>query len=223
MKEMTSKLIVIDGMDSSGKATQTELLIKRLNENNIQTEKADFPQYNNPSSIFVQKYLNGEFGEAHEVNPQTASLFYALDRYAAAKQLKIWLSNNKTIIANRYTPANQAYQGSKINDKSERTKFLQWLDNIEHNTLGIPRPTKVIFLHVPVETSQKLMETRDQKLYIKEGKKDIHEKNVEFLKSTEQVYLDLAKTNGWSIIECIKNGKLLSKEEIHELVWKEVN
>src|SRR3989344_8794901 len=139
MKEMTSKLIVIDGMDSSGKATQTELLINSLNQNNVQTEKADFPQYNNPSSIFVQKYLNGEFGEANEVNPYTASLFYALDRYAAVKQLKEWLHQNKTIIANRYTPANQAYQGAKIKDKSKREEFLKWLDNIEHNILNIPR------------------------------------------------------------------------------------
>ena len=217
---MTGKLIVFEGLDSSGKATQTKLLEKKIKQYNIPVETIDFPQYHNWSAIFVEKYLNGEFGEA--VDPYKASLFYALDRYAALKRLKKWLDEDKIIIANRYTPANQAYQGGKIKDEAERKRFLKWLDNIEHNILSLPRPTLILYLHVPLEVSQKLLETRRQKEYIKDGNKDLHEKDAQLLSVTKEMYDLLSKSSEWCTIECTENNKLFSKEQVHEKVWEEV-
>ncbi len=215
---MTGKLIVFEGLDSSGKATQTQLLLKRLKKHNIPAETIDFPQYHHWSAVFVEKYLNNEFGH---VDPYKASLFYALDRYAAAKKLNEWLEQDKIIIANRYTPANQAYQGGKIKDAEKRKQFLAWLDNMEHNILSLPRPTLVIYLHVPLEISQKLLETRRPKEYIKVGNKDLHEKDINLLRSTKEVYDTLAQDQNWRTIECAADN-MLSKEQINEKVWEEV-
>lgn len=217
---MTGQLIVLEGLDSTGKATQTQFLIKRLKKQNVPAETLDFPQYGNWSAVFVEKYLNGEFGTS--VNPHTASLFYALDRYAAAKKIKEWLQQDKIIIANRYVSANQAYQGAKIADKAEREKFLQWLDQLEHDILGLPRPTLVLYLDIPLSISQQLLEHRKQKGYIKEGNKDIHEKDRALLAATEQVYKHLAQSKNWRTIPCTANNIILSKEQIHEKIWDEI-
>ena len=218
--KMTGKLIVFEGLDSSGKATQAKLLEKKLRQYNVPVETIDFPQYNHWSAVFVEKYLNGEFGES--VDPYKASLFYALDRYAALKRLNAWLSEDKVIIANRYTPANQAYQGGKIKDTGKRKEFLEWLDDIEYTILSLPRPTLVLYLHVPLNISQGLLETRRKKDYIKDGNKDLHEKDIQLLSATEEVYDTISKNNEWCIIECTEKKQLLSKEEIHEKVWEEV-
>lgn len=218
---MVGKLIVFEGLDSSGKATQTELLIKKLKQQNIPVEKADFPQYGSWSCAFVEKYLNGEFGAPNNVNPQAASVFYALDRFAKRQQLSEWLAQGKIIIANRYVTSNQAYQGGKIHDAAERKKFLAWLDELEYTILGLPRPTLVIYLRVPLAVTQALLEKRRPKEYIKDGKKDVHEKDKELLKATAEVYEHLAMANPeWRIIECAEDGQLLSKESIHERVWE---
>ena len=220
---MTGKLIVFEGLDSSGKATQTGLLIKKLKEQNIPVEKIDFPQYGNWSAAFVEKYLNGEFGTPNEVGPYRASLFYALDRYAKLPQLKKWLNQDKIIIANRYVGSNQAFQGGKIKNEQEREKFLRWLDNLEFDILGLPKPTLVIYLFMPLKTTLELMEKRRQRKYIKNGNKDIHEADRELLENTQKIYNSLAKTNpNWIIIECTENGQLLIKEQIHQKVWREI-
>jgi dTMP kinase len=220
---MTGTLIVFEGTDSSGKATQTRFLIEKLKIRNIAVETVDFPQYKNWSAIFVEKYLNGEFGLAGEVTPQQASLFYALDRYAAMPKIKKWLSEGKIIIANRYVSANQAYQGGKIQDEEKRKKFLEWLEHLEHTILGLPKPTLVLYLRVPLEVSKKLLEQRRQRDYIKDGNKDIHEKNHGLLEATERVYAQLVQHHdNWSVIECTEKGKLLSKEAIHKKIWNKV-
>ena len=219
---MSGKLIVIEGSDSSGKATQAELLLKRLQRHNIPAEKADFPQYGTWSAAFVERYLNGEFGSSGEVSAQQASLFYALDRFAAKKRILQWLKEGKAVVANRYVGSNQAYQGAKIQTEDERKKFLAWLDELEHGVLGLPRPDLVLYLRVPLEVSRQLLERRRKKDYISDGTKDLHERDEALLRATEEVYEHLAqREERWRVIDCTEEGVLLPKEKIHEKVWKE--
>ncbi len=215
---MKGKLIVIDGVDASGKATQTALLVERLKKEGKNVEVFDFPQYGNWSAVFVEKYLRGDFGSMKEVNPYTVSLFFALDRYAASFKLKKLLEEGCIVVSNRYTTSNMGHQASKIKDPKEREKFLKWLEEIEFNHLGIPRPDVVVFLHVPAEIGQKLVEQKGERGYIG-NKKDIAEEDVEHQKESEKNYNDLSKKFVWKAVECVEKGSLLSKEEIAENVW----
>jgi thymidylate kinase len=216
------KLIVLDGTDGSGKKTQTDLLLERLEKEGIEKEYADFPRYGKRSAAMVEDYLNGEFGKADEVNPYTASLFYAMDRYAASKDLKRSLSEEKVIIANRYVSANMGHQGGKIKDSAKRTEYFEWLDNLEHNQLGIPRPDATILLYVPAKIAQELVGKKEKRDYLKGKTHDIHEEDINHLKNAEKTYLEAVKKFGFSVVKCVENGELLSREKIHGKVWRVV-
>lgn len=220
---MKGKLIVICGMDGSGKGTQTELLVKKLTENNYNVEKTDFPQYDNWSSEYVKRYLNGEFGTASEVGPYRGSIFYAIDRYAKSFEMQQWLQEGKIIVSNRYVSANQGHQGGKIQNKEEREKYLDWLDHLEFEMLGIPRPTINIFLHVPPEVGQKLVDQKGYRDYTQGKKRDIHESDLDHLKQAEESFLYIVDNYPeWIKIDCMKEGRLLSIEEIHQKIWEVV-
>lgn len=218
---MKGKLIVISGSDGGGKATQTQLLITRLRANNKNVETTDFPQYSNWSAVFVEKYLNGLFGTAEEVGPYKASIFFALDRYSKSFEMKNWIREGKIIISNRYVSANQGHQGGKIQDPVKRKEYLDWLDHLEFELFNIPRPDINIFLHVPPEISQQLVEQKSARDYLGGKKKDILEADMNHQKNTEASYLYLVNNfPGWRRIDCMKDNKLRSKEDIHEEIWK---
>ncbi|HLC20447.1 MAG TPA: dTMP kinase [Candidatus Nanoarchaeia archaeon] len=217
---MTGKLIVFEGLDGSGKATQTKLLVQKMKSVSKQVTTIDFPQYGSWGAVFVEKYLNGELGTLDEITPQQASLFYALDRFAARKKLLQWLEQGKIIVANRYVAANQAYQGSKVSEE-KRAEFLEWLDKLEHEILQLPRPTITIYLRMPLEVSTSLIEKRRQRDYIKDGNKDLHEKSESLLQNAWKVYEQLAKKSNWITVDCVDNV-LKSKEVIHEMVLEKV-
>src|SRR3989344_17688 len=149
-------LIVFEGLDGSGKATQTKLLVEKLKS---QVMMIDFPQYGTWGAAFVEKYLNGELGTLEDITPKQASLFYALDRYAARTKLLEWLEQGKIVVANRYVAANQAYQGSKVAE-DKRDGFLRWLDELEHDILQLHRPTLTVYLRMPLNVSIDLVEHR---------------------------------------------------------------
>ncbi len=221
MSAVSGKLIVIEGMDGSGKATQTQILAQKLKEQGQEIEVCDFPQYGHWSAIFVEKYLNGYFGIAEQVGPYQASIFYALDRYVKAPQIKKWLEQGKVVLSNRYVSANQGHQGGKIKNLEERKKFFDWLDNLEHKILQIPRPDLIIFLHVPPEIGQKLVDLKEKREYLGGQKRDIHEADLQHLKDAEQSFLYLAKNYpNWIKIDCVKNNQILPKEEIHQKIWQ---
>ena len=175
-KVMSGKLIVLEGLDGSGKSTQLELIKKYLENNCIDVRHIKLPDYNNKSSELVKMYLSGEFGQnAGAVNPYAASLFYAVDRFASFS--RFWSDdyfNGKVIIADRYTTSNAIYQMSKM-PENEWDKYLQWLEDTEYVKLDIPRPNLTIYLDVEPEISQNLMTKR---YFGDESKKDIHERNV---------------------------------------------
>ncbi len=217
------KFIIIDGTDGSGKTTQLELLKEKLKKEGYDIKIADFPQYNTKSAGLVEEYLSGKYGSAEEVGPYRASIFYACDRYDASFKIKKWLKEGKIVIANRYVASNMGHQGGKIKDKEERKKYFEWNYNLEYNLFKIPKPDLSIILHVKSELSQKLSLERNREDW--NGKtKDIHEESLDHLKKAEQVYLEISEMfPEFSLIECSPQDKILTREEIHNLVWLQVN
>lgn len=220
------KLIVIDGIDGSGKATQVALLAKRLRREKIKLKTIDFPRYyNNFFGRFIGDYLSGIHGDFIKVDPRLASVLYAADRFESSKKIRQWLDDGYVVIADRYVSANQIHQGGKIKDRKERKKFLKWLDAMEYGVFQIPRPDIVIYLDVPFEVSSiwlKKKMTQRSKKYLK-GKKDVAEDNLIHLKVSRESALELEKGNkNWTRIKCCKGTVCMSPEEVHEEVFKAI-
>lgn len=211
IKEVSrGRLIVFEGADGSGKATQSELLFKYFKKQRIPAELISFPNYNSNWGKLVKRYLSGDFGDIGEVDPHLASVLYAGDRLLAAGKIRRWLKAGKHVIGDRYADTNVAHQAAKIKNKKEREKFINWLEDFEYNQNKIPREDLVIFLSVPVTTSQKLMRSR---------KKDIHERDPEYLEEVAKIFEELAKTKkNWRKIDCVQNNRLLTPLQVHEEV-----
>ena len=208
------KIMVIDGLDGCGKSTQLDLLNKALEAEGICYRQISFPDYSQPSSALVKMYLGGELGGSPaEVNAYAASSFYAVDRYASYKCF--WrddYKNDVPIIAARYTTSNAIHQMTKC-PENEWDTYLEWLEHYEYDLLGLPRPDKVIFLDMPLEVSQKLLEKR----YDGDcGKKDIHERDTTYLVNCRKAALFAAQKLGWIVVPCSKDGEPLPMQEIHQ-------
>ena len=222
------KLFVIDGTDGSGKQTQSSLLKERLQKDGIDFKSISFPNYDSPSSALVKMYLEGDFGENQkDVSPYIASTFYAADRYATFKKdFEKYYNNGGIIIADRYTTSNMIHQAGIIKDKQEREKFLKWLWDFEFNLYGLPIPTEVIFLNMPPDYTEKLIQDRENKI-THEKQKDIIEKNKQNTIDAYNNALELLKKYNWYEIKCVKDDKIRTIEdingEIYELVKKKIN
>lgn len=221
------KLIVLDGSDGSGKATQTRLLIARLKQEGYKVQTLDFPQYEtNFFGKLIGQCLAGEYGDFIAVDPHIASVLYAADRFESRVKIENWLKQGYVVVLDRYVSANQIHQGGKIHDAKKQREFLKWLDQLEHGVFGIPRPDKIIYLDVPVAVAQKLLETETKqrsKVYLKKQQKDQAESNQKHLTESRANALKLVKQlNSWTKIDCTKKSELLSREAIAEKVWQEV-
>jgi len=216
---MKGKFIVIDGTDGSGKGTQAEKLIKRLESEGYAVALADFPRYGERSAILVEDYLNGNFGTAEEVGAYRASIFFACDRYAASFQIKQWLEEGKIVISNRYVSANMGHQAGKIKEISEVEKFLDWLDNLEYGIFKIPKPNATVLLYMPVEIGQQLVDKKGHREYVGGEKRDIHEADLNHLTDAASAYLYVAKKYDWPIIQCAPDNQLRTIEDIHEELY----
>ena len=223
MSDTKGKLIVIEGTDGSGKKTQTAKLLERLVKEHIKSETIDFPRYGTPSAYFVEKYLHGGYGSAVDVGPYAGSLLYAVDRYDHSFDMRKKLEDGTTVVCDRYISANMGHQAGKIDDLKERDEYLEWLCKTEFEMFKIPKPDVTILLFVSPEINQKLMAQRDDKEYLKGKKQDIHEADMDHLKKASEAFLYVAKKYGWTVIDCAPQGELLSIEEIHQIVWKEVS
>jgi len=212
------KLIVIDGLDGSGKTTQFELIQKILSDHGISVKAISFPEYDKPSSTLVKMYLGGEFSKnAEDVNAYASSSFYAVDRYASYKLY--WEKDyidDKLILASRYVSSNAIHQMVKLPEE-EWEKYLEWLIDYEHIKMDIPKADKVIFLDMPIEISQKLL---SQRYNGDENKKDIHESNVEYLHRCRKSALFAAEKLGWSVVTCNDGENPLPTEEISKKIMK---
>lgn len=223
MADYPGKFIVIEGTDGSGKGTQFKLLKERLEAEGYDVATFDFPQYDKPSSHFIRRYLNGEYGGVDEVGPYTGSLFFALDRYEAAPEIRAALEAGKIVLANRFTGSNMAHQGTKFSHSEERRGYFIWLDNLEFMQLKIPRPDINFVLRVPADIAQQLVDKKETRSYT-DRKRDLHEADLDHLKKSVEVYDVLCDLfpNDFERIDCVRSGKLMSIEQVHKLIWEKV-
>jgi len=218
------KLIVIAGTDSSGKETQTSMLVSRLAEEGISVSTMSFPRYETATGKIVGgPYLGKEeiseswFPDGPDsVEPEVASLYYAADRRAAREELIGTLELGTNIVLDRYISANMGHQGGKRTDPDERAQFYQWIDDLEYGLLDMPRPDQTIFLYVPTWKSIALQKTRSHA-------PDGHESNHGHIHRAEQAYRQLADIYNWTTINCLNGGNMRSKEDIHEEVFSSLN
>ncbi len=215
--------IMLEGTDGSGKSLQTELLVARLKKEGRKVEEISFPQYGKPSAALVEDYLNGKFGSAKEVGPYKASVLYAVDRFAAAPQIREWLSQGKIVIANRYVASNMGHQGGKIQNKAERKKYFEWNYNLEYTILGLPKPDVNIILHVTPKISQQLVDRKGDREYLKGKKRDIHEDDLKHLADAEAAYLSIAELyDEFTVIECVEKNAMHTPDIIHNKIWQKI-
>jgi dTMP kinase len=215
--------IALEGSDGSGKTTQFNLLRERLEATGYEVETFKFPQYESDSSHFVRRYLNGEYGSAKNINPYTASLFYALDRYEGASRIRQALEAGKVVLSDRYAGANMAHQGAKFGSSAEKRGFFVWADSLEFQLLGMPRPDINVFLRVPAEVSFKIIEARAARDYT-DKVKDEHEADIDHLKAAVETYDMLCELfpKDFHAIECVDNNKLLAIPQINNMIWDKI-
>lgn len=212
---MKGKLIVIEGLDGSGKSTQIEYLKNKLSGRNVHQIK--LPDYDSDSSALVKMYLRGDFGKKPEdVNAYAASAFYAVDRFANYKmKWKEFYDNGEIITSDRYTTSNAYHQATKI-PKDDRAEFFYWLEDFEYGLLGIPEPNAVIYLDMPIEISQRMMSER---YHGDETKKDIHESNLDYLYKCRDAALDAAEKMGWYVVKCNDGDEPRTVESIGDEIF----
>ena len=217
---MNNHIFIIEGIDGSGKTTQVELLGKRLEETGKNVKRIKFPDYESESSALVRMYLKGDFGtHPEDVSAYAASTFYAVDRYASYKTG--WgkdYNSGTVIISDRYVSSNIIHQSSKLKE-DERKNYYDWLFDLEYNKLGLPIPTAVFFLDVPPEISVKNIESR---YHGDESKKDIHEKDRTYLQTCYNSAINACEDAGFIRIQCVKDGKMMSIEEINNSIFEKV-
>ena len=220
---MSGKLYVIEGVDGSGKATQTELLYQALSNNATQNQivrKVSFPDYDSPSSSLIKMYLNGEFGtDPQSVNAFATSVFFAVDRFASfRKDWKTTYDQDGIIVADRYVTSNLVHQAGKIEDAAEKERYIAWLSELEYDIFGLPKPDCVIFLDMPPAYSLQLRQQRNQ---LKQGlTQDIHEADQTYLQQAYDNAISIAKHQGWHTISCVADGTIRTIEDIHAEIMR---
>lgn len=212
------KLIVLEGIDGSGKATQTLLLSQKLEKDGYSVKFINFPQYGQKSAGMIENYLKEQkYGPSRNITSYQAAIFYAIDRFDAKGQLYEWLESGNIILCDRYVGSNLAHQGCKIKNNNEREEFFAWVENLEYNIFGIPRPDVNIILKIDPEKGQELAR-KDS------NGKDLHEDDLDHLKSAAQIYSELVENKPDFIsTDCMQDSKLLSLDEISKKIYKQVS
>ena len=211
------KLIVLEGTDGTGKSTQFDLLLKRLEREGTALRHVRFPRYDQPSSALIRMYLNGAFGsDPDAVNAYAASTFYAVDRYASYVQ--DWGADYRAgnlILCDRYTTSNAVHQGGKV-PPQEREAFFRWLYDLEYDRMGLPKPDLVVLLDMPADLSQRLLRRREADT---RTSADIHEQDAAYLARCRETAREAADHYGWAVVSCARDGQLRPVEDIHQEVY----
>lgn len=216
---MKGKLIIIEGLDGSGKSTQIEILRKRAQQAGKQVRQIKFPNYAEDSSALVRAYLAGELGSLHEINAYAASVLYSVDRYATFRRhMKEDYDNGCIFLLDRYTTANMYHQTTKL-PKEEWDSFLEWLEDLEYGKMGLPKPDLVLYLDMKPQTAKKLMENR---YHGDESKKDLHEADFSYLLSCRDAALYAAQRCGWEVLSCCDGESPLPIDTISQMIWQKV-
>jgi dTMP kinase len=214
----SGQLIVIEGVDGSGKRTQTDLLSRALSARGIACLTVSFPHYDSFFGRMIGRFLNGEFGSLDAVDPHFAALLYAGDRLEAKPQLEAALFAGKTILADRYVASNLAHQGARV-APDQRGEFLAWLRRLEYDIYGLPAESLVVYLRVLPAHAQQQVERKAEREYTS-LKRDLLESNLTHLEQASRVYDALAADPNWVTIECYDAASqaMKSPEEIHGAV-----
>ena len=221
---MKGKLIVIEGTDCSGKATQSKKIVERLNDEGIRAVYMSFPMYNTPTGEIIAAnilgkpdYGNCTFPEgAPNIPPKVAALYYAADRLYNIHKIEEMLEQGTTIVLDRYVESNMGHQGGKFTTEREKIEMLLWLEQLEFSLLELPRPDKVIFLYLPYEYGKQLREQRGEVL-------DGVESNAEYLINAEKTYSLMAERYNFDVVNCVKNDEVRTIPKINEDIYKIVN
>ena len=212
------KLIVFEGTDGSGKATQRKLLLERLQREGFDCRPLTFPRYGKPSAAPLEEYLHGAYGSHPEaVNAYAASTFFAVDRYASYQQdWGKYYESGGILVADRYTTSNAVHQASKL-PEGERQAFLKWLFDFEYRLLQLPEPTLVFYLDVPTEITEKMMRCREAQT---NTTADIHEQDDGYLRACRRAAQKTAEECAWHCIDCSQNGEMRNAGDIHEEIYR---
>ena len=212
------KLIVFEGTDGSGKATQSKLLLERLQREVFDCRPLTFPRYGKPSAAPLEEYLHGAYGSHPEaVNAYAASTFFAVDRYASYQQdWGKYYESGGILVADRYTTSNAVHQASKL-PEGERQAFLKWLFDFEYRLLQLPEPTLVFYLDVPTEITEKMMRCREAQT---NTTADIHEQDDGYLRACRRAAQKTAEECAWHCIDCSQNGEMRNAGDIHEEIYR---
>ena len=214
----SGKLIVIDGGANVGKATQADMLMNRLINEGFLVGKIDFPRYSqNAIGHFIRECLDGVEDKFAAIDPKIAAIVYAADRFESKKQIEEWMAEGRIIIFDRYVSSNMLHQGAKVQDGDARDEFFSWVEHLEHDIFGLPRPDMTVYLDIPPEDSQKLLEYIEDigvTIVNPEEKDKAHQAKVSKCAS----YL-AGTQNQWVTVQCVTNGNLRPREDIHEEVY----
>ncbi len=213
-------ILVVEGIDGSGKGTQSKLVNDALTKQGHRCSFFSFPRYE--KTFFGQRigdFLNGEFGTLDELNPFLVSLLYSGDRFESREVILQAQEESELVILDRYVPSNIAHQSSKLTG-DQRTQLIEWIEHIEYKIFAVPKPTHVILLDTPVETSQDLIARKEARTYTDQAA-DLQEADASYLAKVREVYLELASDHeDWSIVPVTDESGLRTIESIGEDVLK---
>ena len=210
-------LVAVEGVDGSGKGTQTRLLEERARAEGLSVRVFSFPRYgDNPFADAAAAFLNAEFGDAP---PQLAALPYAGDRWLAKPLLEAALRECDLVVCDRYVASNMAHQGARL-DGDDRAKLLAWLDDLEYGIYGLPRPALTVLLDIPAETAHELVRRKDARSYTTDAH-DMLEGDTRHLAAAQDVYRSLVD-DAWHVVDVVHDGELRAPDEIAEDVWNAV-
>ena len=208
---MNGKLIVIEGADGAGKATQADMLVERLRGEGMEVETLEFPRYEETFfGAYIKEWLDEEYGSFVDLDPRLAAILFAGDRYETKCEIKKWLEEGKHVVLDRYVTASMLHQGAKIDDVEKRGAFLLWLRRLEYEVFGMPNPDMVVYLDMPVEMRHALLTTDERKPNLGHTETDTSYQN-----DIQKCAGNIAELEKWKIISCLMDGKLRSKDNIN--------
>lgn len=208
---MSGKLIVIEGADGAGKATQSTLLVERLRAEGIAVESLEFPRYEDTFfGSYIREWLDEVHGNFVELDPRLASILFAGDRYEVRDTLTTWLSEGKHVVLDRYVSASMLHQGAKITDVEKRGSFLLWLQRLEYDVFKLPRPDLVIYLDMPAQMRHALLTTDERKPQLGHTETD-----SVYQAAVQSCAGQIAALEKWRIVSCLMDEKLRSKDNIN--------
>ena len=208
-------LIAIEGIDGSGKGTQSTRLVERLRESGLSAARMQFPRYTETSfGTAIGEFLNGRFGDLDAVHPQLAAVLYAGDRFESKAELEQTLQSHDVLVLDRYTGSSLAHQGAKLQG-DERANLLQWIDHMEHTVFGLPRPRLNILIDITSDWSQELVGRKEARDYT-DQKADIQEADQSYLDRVRQCYRELADgREDWTVVQSLRDGQLREVDDIN--------